>query len=48
LGAPTKTLERPDGKQQMTWESSEGGYYNLIVVTETSDGTAISVIKTKE
>ena len=48
LGAPTKTLETPDGKQQMTWESSEGGYYNLIVVTETADGTAISVIKTQE
>lgn len=48
LGAPTKSLTTPDGKQQMTWESSEGGYYNLIVVTETADATAISVIKTQE
>ena len=48
LGAPTKDLTTPDGRKQFAWESSEGGYYNLIVVTETADGTAISVIKTKE
>ena len=48
MGPPTKDLTTPDGKMQFVWESSEGGYYNLIVVTETDDGTAISVIKTKE
>jgi len=48
MGQPTKNLTTPDGKMQFTWESSEGGYYNLIVVTETDDGTAISVIKSKE
>jgi len=48
MGTPTKDLTTPDGKKQFTWESSEGGYYNLIVVTDTDQGTAVSVIKTKE
>lgn len=47
-GPPTKSLTTEDGNQQMTWESSADGYYNLIVLTERPEGTAVSVIKTKE
>ncbi|MDY6796668.1 MAG: hypothetical protein SWK76_15515 [Actinomycetota bacterium] len=48
LGTPSNTYTTVDGKPQWAWDSSEGGYYNLIIVTDTDDGTAISVIKSKE
>jgi hypothetical protein len=47
LGAPAETSTLPDGNSEALWREMEGEFVKITIVTQTKDGTAISVMRDK-